>query len=183
MLKIRRPLGRLIFNMGIAIPGKTVFLIETAPWSFCLWVVAKMANDTLCFNIRKMHVLRKYKMMKCIPFLTWVSCFIFLSVKHLQVFWKIIHTSLWQAAQQVSFGLLLYFSTLVSLSFVFFRLLLIPHCLYICASHTSFSCSLCISNASLISQHEWNHQRKYWPNNSDCENTLLYEWDERKAVT
>ena len=32
MLKIRRPLGRLIFNMGIAIPGKTVFLIEMAPW-------------------------------------------------------------------------------------------------------------------------------------------------------
>ena len=31
MLKIRRPLGRLIFNMGIAIPGKTVFLIETPP--------------------------------------------------------------------------------------------------------------------------------------------------------
>ena len=35
MLKIRRPLGRLIFNMGIAIPGKTVFLIETAPWFRC----------------------------------------------------------------------------------------------------------------------------------------------------
>ena len=34
MLKIRRPLGRLIFNMGIAIPGKTVFLIETAPRVF-----------------------------------------------------------------------------------------------------------------------------------------------------
>ena len=33
MLKLRRPLGRRIFNMGIAIPGKTVFLIETAPWS------------------------------------------------------------------------------------------------------------------------------------------------------
>ena len=33
MLKIRRPLGRLIFNMVIAIPGKTVFLIETAPWN------------------------------------------------------------------------------------------------------------------------------------------------------
>ena len=31
MLKIRRPLGRLIFNMGISIPGKTVFIIETAP--------------------------------------------------------------------------------------------------------------------------------------------------------
>ena len=36
MLKIRRPLGRLIFNMGIAIPGKTVFLIETAP-RIILW--------------------------------------------------------------------------------------------------------------------------------------------------
>ena len=34
MLKIRRPLGRLIFNMGIAIPGKTVFFIETAPCFF-----------------------------------------------------------------------------------------------------------------------------------------------------
>ena len=33
MLKIRRPLGRLIFSMGIAIPGKTDFLIETAPWA------------------------------------------------------------------------------------------------------------------------------------------------------
>ena len=30
-VKIRRPLGRLIFNMGITIPYKTVFLIETAP--------------------------------------------------------------------------------------------------------------------------------------------------------
>ena len=49
MLKIRRPLGRLIFNMGIAIPGKTVFLIETAPWyphrctkTFCV------LNDAIC---------------------------------------------------------------------------------------------------------------------------------------
>ena len=33
MLKIRRSLRRLIFNMEIAIPGKTVFLIETAPRS------------------------------------------------------------------------------------------------------------------------------------------------------
>ena len=42
MLKIRRPLGRLIFNMGIAIPGKTVFLIETAPsilaWLFLTYI-------------------------------------------------------------------------------------------------------------------------------------------------
>ena len=36
MLKIRRPLGRLIFNMGITIPGKTVFLIETAPSFFIM---------------------------------------------------------------------------------------------------------------------------------------------------
>ena len=28
MLKIRRPLERLIFNMGIATPGKTVFHID-----------------------------------------------------------------------------------------------------------------------------------------------------------
>ena len=34
MLKIRRPTGRLIFNMGIPIPGKTVFYIETGPWYF-----------------------------------------------------------------------------------------------------------------------------------------------------
>ena len=45
MLKIRRPLGRLIFNMGIAIPGKTVFLIETAPSSPCISV--------LCVNARQ----------------------------------------------------------------------------------------------------------------------------------
>ena len=33
MLKIRRPLGRLIFNMGIAIPGKTAFLLRRPPVS------------------------------------------------------------------------------------------------------------------------------------------------------
>ena len=43
MLKIRRPLGRLIFNMGIAIPGKTVFLIETAPW--LQWIEQKQLQD------------------------------------------------------------------------------------------------------------------------------------------
>ena len=31
MLKIRRPTDRLIFIMGIPIPGKTVFYIETGP--------------------------------------------------------------------------------------------------------------------------------------------------------
>ena len=34
-VKDKTALGRLIFNMGIAIPGKTVFLIETAPWFRC----------------------------------------------------------------------------------------------------------------------------------------------------
>ena len=43
MLKIRRPLGRLIFNMGIAIPGKTVFLIETAPW--LQWIGQEQLQD------------------------------------------------------------------------------------------------------------------------------------------
>ena len=43
MLKIRRPLGRLIFNMGIAIPGKTVFLIETAPRSLhAIWMLVSV---------------------------------------------------------------------------------------------------------------------------------------------
>ena len=46
MLKIRRPLGRLIFNMGIAIPGKTVFLIETAPWSFVRVIYMSSADSS-----------------------------------------------------------------------------------------------------------------------------------------
>ena len=45
MLKIRRPLGRLIFNMGIAIPGKTVFLIETAPWGHRYITLRWMASS------------------------------------------------------------------------------------------------------------------------------------------
>ena len=51
MLKIRRPLGRLIFNMGIAIPGKTVFLIETAPSSGmvqCLVTLVTQCRSQLC---------------------------------------------------------------------------------------------------------------------------------------
>ena len=46
MLKIRRPTGRLIFNMGIPIPGKTVFYIETGPRSHC----AYRANQTSLFS-------------------------------------------------------------------------------------------------------------------------------------
>ena len=40
MLKIRRPTGRLIFNMGIPIPGKTVFYIETGPWFLSFWMLS-----------------------------------------------------------------------------------------------------------------------------------------------
>ena len=50
MLKIRRPLGRLIFNMGIAIPGKTVFLIETAPW------LRNIPGNFLDVNVLKMSM-------------------------------------------------------------------------------------------------------------------------------
>ena len=39
MLKIRRPLGRLIFNMGITIPDKTIFLIETPPCVFSIYEI------------------------------------------------------------------------------------------------------------------------------------------------
>ena len=49
MLKIRRPLGRLIFNMGIAIPGKTVFLIETAPW--CLSGAIREGPDVFAIYV------------------------------------------------------------------------------------------------------------------------------------
>ena len=52
MLKIRRPLGRLIFNMGIAIPGKTVFLIETAPRMLCgyLEVICRYIGQHIQLN-------------------------------------------------------------------------------------------------------------------------------------
>ena len=58
MLKIRRPLGRLIFNMGIAIPGKTVFLIETAPWYSEFRITGSIAANGLfdcCLHITVSH--------------------------------------------------------------------------------------------------------------------------------
>ena len=54
MLKIRRPLGRLIFNMGIDIPGKTVFLIETAPRALAAMDMPVPASqDLIDFNQQK----------------------------------------------------------------------------------------------------------------------------------
>ena len=49
MLKIRRPNGRLIFNMGIAIPGKTVFLIETPPSSWPGKAMLRVSDVILSF--------------------------------------------------------------------------------------------------------------------------------------
>ena len=60
MLKIRRPLGRLIFNMGIAIPGKIVFLIETAPCFIGFQSIrARLNIKTIFPNCGDLHV--KYK--------------------------------------------------------------------------------------------------------------------------
>ena len=60
MLKIRRPLGRLIFNMGIAIPGKTVFLIETAPW--VTWQENSIGADSeSLFSAQPSHIWWYYK--------------------------------------------------------------------------------------------------------------------------
>ena len=65
MLKIRRPLGRLIFNMGIAIPGKTVFLIETAPWPFSSYGgfphkgPVMLTLDDFVFDVSRNNLLNK----------------------------------------------------------------------------------------------------------------------------
>ena len=67
MLKIRRPLGRLIFNMGIAIPGKTVFLIEMAPWipllqRFCVkWDVRNMEQYPEIHMTKLYHVTKPWE--------------------------------------------------------------------------------------------------------------------------
>ena len=74
MLKIRRPLGRLIFNMGIAIPGKTVFLIETAPRPlsapltvYCQtdpWKYLSMKSESKCINF---HIKMIWKWRHLVP--------------------------------------------------------------------------------------------------------------------
>ena len=77
MLKIRRPLGRLIFNMGIAIPGKTVFLIETAPWAAPIYLLitttgtGSLLYEQMSVNIIKMRRLSFKKMYLKVPFVKW----------------------------------------------------------------------------------------------------------------
>ena len=61
MLKIRRPLGRLIFNMGIAIPGKTVFLIETAPWLCVVWGNSYIPNVVILMDMSQSDQYTHYK--------------------------------------------------------------------------------------------------------------------------
>ena len=46
MLKIRRSRDRLIFNIGIPIPGKDGLDIDTGPWSHQVWCVAVFARCT-----------------------------------------------------------------------------------------------------------------------------------------
>ena len=75
MLKIRRPLGRLIFNMGIAIPGKTVFLIEMAPCGiFLLSFIVKMYD---IMYVKKYCVLRNF----CNNFLSIVTILLYLTLQ------------------------------------------------------------------------------------------------------
>ena len=95
MLKIRRPLGRLIFNMGIAIPGKTVFLIETAPWftkntpyhyvhSICFSLLQSELNmnskwnqinaESLCLNPNKVLEIGRLKYLMLFYVLSNSSC-------------------------------------------------------------------------------------------------------------
>ena len=69
MLKIRRPLGRLIFNMGIAIPGKTVFLIETAPWR--PWNLVWWMYSLWKYHVYALYRLYEANVLRKMMFLFW----------------------------------------------------------------------------------------------------------------
>ena len=52
MLNIRRSLDRLIFNMGIPIPGTTVFILRQDPGASGLKMIRyKVVEDTGVINI------------------------------------------------------------------------------------------------------------------------------------
>ena len=73
MLKIRRPNGRLIFNMGIPIPGKDGLYIETGPWKS--WGFMVKYQDII-------HSLRFY----CVSIISDIAYCIFSSMtKHIRV--------------------------------------------------------------------------------------------------
>ena len=76
MLKIRRPLGRLIFNMGIAIPGKTVFppdRLQTIIWTnadpvqWCIY--ATLWGDELTHFGPRMHIYASELCHHCLRYL------------------------------------------------------------------------------------------------------------------
>ena len=83
MLKIRRPVGRLIFNMGIAIPSKTVFLIETAPWS------PLQHAELMYYMNRRRHlsVLSMQLIYYNLLFLLWLCDEVFAVPLLLSIFW------------------------------------------------------------------------------------------------
>ena len=76
MLKIRRRLGPLIFNMGIAIPGKTVFLIETAPRMQCArWFnfLTTWLSRHINLNVCAIYVVSFFSCRKHIKSFAWIN--------------------------------------------------------------------------------------------------------------
>ena len=89
MLKIRRPLGRLIFNMGIAIPGKTVFLIEMAPRLFALHCESFDVGLLLSEGtMEAVHIDYKQRSMRRLP-----MAYCSISHKIVQYSWSFCHNT------------------------------------------------------------------------------------------
>ena len=58
MLKIRRSRDRLIFNMGIPIPGKDGLYIETGPWIHPSLAPSHQYMDGLLVTYRRVSNIR-----------------------------------------------------------------------------------------------------------------------------
>ena len=107
MLKIRRPLGRLIFNMGIAIPGKTIFLIETAPWTrnvvsltlniaIAFMTASFLKNAVHSFLVANIHFFIHREIGKVIiNYLPWSGFGLVIASSHLLKLVVLIHLCLW----------------------------------------------------------------------------------------
>ena len=76
MLKIRRPTGRLIFNMGIPIPGKTVFYIETGPRTTHLWapLLCKFCVEKWAWYFTQTHTHTHIYIYIYMSYLSWYWC-------------------------------------------------------------------------------------------------------------
>ena len=56
-VKDKTAVRRLIFNMGIAIPGKTVFLIETAPWFFLpMYILNHFSSNIKIQSVNEINI-------------------------------------------------------------------------------------------------------------------------------